>query len=86
MYASLYFVLKSCVYSFLLWLQTYLSEELNYTTEEGAAISTVSDIGAMIGGLSLGFVSDKLYGRRGPVAFVSVIIPNVSMYLIAFGI
>ena len=39
----------------------------------------------MIGGLGLGIISDKLYGKRGPVAFVALIFANITVYLIAFG-
>jgi sugar phosphate permease len=68
----------------LLWLQLYLKEELNYTVQMGANISTVLDVGAMIGSTSMGYISDKLYGKRAPVAFVAVIFSNIVVYNIAF--
>jgi sugar phosphate permease len=68
----------------LLWLQLYLKEELSYTVQMGANISTVLDIGAMIGSTSMGYISDRLYGKRAPVAFAAVICANIVVYNIAF--
>jgi sugar phosphate permease len=84
LYSSLYFILKLTVYSMLLWLQLYLKEELSYSVQMGANISTVLDIGAMIGSTSMGYISDKLYGKRAPVAFVAVVFANIVIYNIAF--
>lgn len=38
----------------------------------------------MIGSTSLGLLSDRFYGKRGPVAFGSVIIANFLIYFITF--
>jgi sugar phosphate permease len=61
-----------------------LAEVLHYTPHEGANLSTALDIGAMIGATTMGFISDKFYGKRGPVAFVATCLANVLIYTIAF--
>ena len=42
------------------------------------------DVGAIIGSTSMGYISDRLYGKRTPVAFVAVVLANVTIYLITF--
>lgn len=61
-------------------------EVLHYSIHEGANTSTILDIGAIIGSTLLGFISDKLYGKRGPVTFTSVCISCILIYALAFGI
>ena len=60
-------------------------EELDYSVHEGANTSTVLDVGAIIGSTMLGYISDKYYGKRGPIAFTSVCISCVLIYAISFG-
>lgn len=42
------------------------------------------DIGAVIGSTSMGYISDKLNGKRSPVAFVAVILANLMIYILTF--
>lgn len=41
------------------------------------------DVGAILGSIVLGFVSDRMYGKRSPVALVAVASSMVIMYYLA---
>ena len=86
LYASTFFGLKFAVYSMLLWLHLYLQGELLYTKQESANVSAVFDSGAMIGSIVLGYISDRVYRTRSPVAFVAIIAATGLSYLISFGV
>ena len=58
----------------LLWLPTFLKESsLQYTEQQVANLSTTIDLGAMFGSIALGLLSDLMYGKRSPVAFMALI-------------
>jgi MFS transporter, OPA family, solute carrier family 37 (glycerol-3-phosphate transporter), member 3 len=40
------------------------------------------DVGAIIGSLSLGFISDRMHGRRSIVAFISIVIASTTSFCI----
>lgn len=42
------------------------------------------DVGAVIGSTLMGFISDKINGKRAPVAFVAIILSNVIIYILTF--
>lgn len=68
----------------LLWLHLYLQGELHYTKQESANVSAVFDIGAMLGSITLGYLSDKLYKTRSPVAFIAILAATAFSYMICF--
>lgn len=70
----------------LLWLHLYLQGELLYTKQESANVSAVFDTGAMIGSVALGYISDRVYRTRSPVAFVAIIFATAFSYIISFGV
>lgn len=57
----------------LLWLPLLLKEYLGYSVYQIANLSSFFDSGAIIGSFTLGYLSDKLYSKRSPIAFLAVI-------------
>ncbi|CDW72436.1 sugar phosphate exchanger 3 [Stylonychia lemnae] len=72
-YASTLFCIKLAVNSMLLWLPLLLKEYLGYTVHQIANLSSFFDTGAIFGSFILGYISDKLYSKRSPIAFVAVL-------------
>ena len=83
LYSSAFFCLKFAVYSMLLWLQLYL-RAVNFTTYESANVSTLFDVGALLGSMALGYLSDKLWAKRSPVAFGAILVSIALSYIITF--
>ncbi|RID52856.1 hypothetical protein BRARA_G00291 [Brassica rapa] len=72
-------------YTFLYWLPYYLRHQAVagvYISHKTAGIlSTVFDIGGVFGGISAGFISDKIKARAlTSIAFLSLSIPVLIMY------
>jgi len=59
-YSFCYFCLKFSVYGILYWLPLYitLNADQDYTDHQIALTAAMYDVGAIIGALFLGFVSD----------------------------
>ena len=86
MYSSTFFCIKLAVYCVGLELQLYLSSLTSpvYTSQERANVSTLFDVGAIIGSMFLGIASDKLFVKRSPVAFSAAIVANILGYVLTF--
>jgi OPA family glycerol-3-phosphate transporter-like MFS transporter 3 len=82
LYSSAFFCTKMAVYCLLLMLPTYLNGK-NYEHHDIANVQTAIDVGAILGSIALGYISDKMYGKRSPVAFVAVTISMSVMYYLA---
>jgi sugar phosphate permease len=84
LYSSAFFCTKMAVYCLLLWMPTFLkTSRLHYEDQDVANLSTVIDLGAMFGSIVLGYISDKMHGKRSPVALVAVIFSIILTYVIA---
>ncbi|CAN8255067.1 unnamed protein product [Cochlearia groenlandica] len=86
-FAFCLFFSKLVAYTFLYWLPYYLrhtSVAGVYLTHKTAGIlSTVFDIGGVFGGISAGFISDKIKARAlTAIIFLSLSIPALIMYRI----
>lgn len=84
-YAYCLFFSKLVAYTFLYWLPFYIrhtavaGEHLTHTTS--GILSTVFDIGGVVGGVSAGFVSDWLGARAiTSVMFLSLSVPSLILY------
>ena len=75
------------VYILLLWLPTFLKDsELKYNDDQVANLSTVIDLGAMVGSMALGYISDLMYGKRSPVALGAVLISIALSFVLTFNV
>jgi MFS transporter, OPA family, solute carrier family 37 (glycerol-3-phosphate transporter), member 3 len=83
LYSSAFFCTKMAVYCLLLQLPMYLHEVLKYDDGRIANVQTTIDIGGILGSILLGLVSDKMYGKRSPVAFVAVSASMGMMYYLS---
>ena len=61
------------VYCLLLDLPTFL-RTLKYSDQEIANLQTSIDVGAILGSMTLGFISDRMHGKRSPVSLIAVTI------------
>jgi sugar phosphate permease len=72
------------VFCLLLWLPTFLKTELKYDDSQVANLSTVIDLGAMLGSIALGLISDLMHGKRSPVALVAVIFASALSFTLTY--
>jgi sugar phosphate permease len=87
LYSSAFFCTKMAVYILLLWLPTFLKDsELKYNDDQVANLSTVIDLGAMVGSMALGYISDLMYGKRSPVALGAVLISIALSFVLTFNV
>lgn len=85
LYSSALFCTKLAVYCLLLWLPLFLeSERLLYTESQVANLSTLIDLGAMLGSIVLGKVSDLLYGKRSPVALFALVFSAAISFVVTY--
>ena len=80
LYSSALFLTKMAVYNLLLQLPTFLKKDPHfnppYSEQDTANLSTVIDVGAMLGSIFLGKLSDFLYGKRSPIALGALLISS----------
>lgn len=81
---SLFFV-KLVNYTFLYWLPGYIKHSTNLTEKESADLSTVLDIGGLLGGIAAGVMSD-MTGKSATTCAIMLLL-SVPMLLVyqAFG-
>ena len=60
----------------MLWLPMFLQKMNNYTDYETAATASGLDIGYVVGGVLIGYLSDLTYSRRTPLAVLSIILAS----------
>jgi OPA family glycerol-3-phosphate transporter-like MFS transporter 3 len=85
LYGFSFFCVKFAVYSLLLWLPLFLSNELNYSNTAIANMQTASDIGNLFGGAFLGLLSDLCYSKRSPAGIFAVLGSGIISLYITFG-
>ena len=82
LYGFTFFCIKFAVYSLLLWMPLFLTEELSFENSGIANIQTLYETGTVIGAIILGFLSDKFYSRRSPIGVISITVSIfISFYL-----
>lgn len=85
LYSSAFFCTKMAVFCLLLILPTFLKKsDLHYKDADVANVSTLIDVGAMLGSMALGYCSDLLHGKRSPVALCAVIFSMILTYTLTF--
>lgn len=86
-YAMTSFCLKFAVGTYLVNKFTWLTDEhgLNLGNNRNY-VSNAFDIGSLLGSIVLGLLSDKLFSKRSPVAFLACIIAAISTWGVCFGV
>jgi len=84
-YAFCLFFSKLVAYTFLYWLPYYLRHTavagVNLSHKTAGILSTVFDVGGVLGGISAGFISDKIKARAlTSITFLALSIPALIMY------
>ncbi|XP_065184692.1 sugar phosphate exchanger 3-like [Sycon ciliatum] len=72
-YSLAYACLKLVNYSLFFWLPFYLTDSLHWSRTLASKLSTLYDIGAIVGG-TLGGITSDLIGHRSPVLSLMLII------------
>ncbi|XP_033641154.1 glucose-6-phosphate exchanger SLC37A2-like isoform X1 [Asterias rubens] len=81
---SLFFC-KLVSYTFLFWLPFYIDSTTDLNDAQSADLSTLFDVGGVLGGIVIGFLSD-VTGASATVSFVALIISAPLVYIYnAFG-
>lgn len=75
---------KCSTYGMLFWLPTYAKDELDFDDAARGLIAISFDLGTIVGSISLGFISDLIYKKRSPVAFVGLLLGSVFFLLVVF--
>lgn len=77
-YSLSYFCIKFSSYGLMLWLPLYLKNDDNqYSDYEMASAAATLDIGNVIGGVMIGYLTDLTYSRRTPIAVVSILLATI---------
>ena len=69
-----YLGLKLANYSIMLWLPKYASIELDFGDGGKALIASLYDVGTITGSISLGYLSDWLWGKRIIISFFGLLL------------
>jgi sugar phosphate permease len=72
-YGMAYFCLKLIRYSLLFWLPFYLHTAAGFDLERSGYMSTSFDLGGALGSVGLGWLSDRMHGRRAATAIGSLL-------------
>lgn len=84
LYSASFFCTKLAVYSLMLWLPLFLSENLDYQDQMIANLSTVLDAGAIVGSMGLGILSDLTYGKRSFIALGAVVCSIIISFVLTY--
>lgn len=80
-YCICFSCLKALNYTLFFWLPLYLDDMLS-SDIQADNISMSFDFGQIIGGLIIGFYSDKIL-KRSPILFISMLIATIPVFLFA---
>uniref|UniRef100_A0A3B4ZZL9 Solute carrier family 37 member 1 n=1 Tax=Stegastes partitus TaxID=144197 RepID=A0A3B4ZZL9_9TELE len=72
---------KLVSYTFLFWLPLYMTKAAHLDAKKAGDLSTLFDVGGIVGGILAGVISDKL-GKRATTCAVMLLLaaPTVSLY------
>lgn len=73
-YSMAFFCVKFSVYSYLLWMPTYLTKYAQLSKQKTANLLSFFELGTLFGGFLLGFLSDLAYGKRSPIILLSTLL------------
>ena len=78
-YASAFFCAKFALYVVFLSLFEFL-DYIGLKSQQQANVSTMNDIGGILGSISMGYLSDLTYGKRSPVSLFAIVMTCVIFY------
>lgn len=77
-----FFFIKFSIYAILLWMPLFLNTVLGYENHAIANILTLYEVATMTGTCILGSITDRMYGKRSPIAVLAIIMATcVSTYM-----
>uniref|UniRef100_A0A671Y2I6 Solute carrier family 37 member 1 n=1 Tax=Sparus aurata TaxID=8175 RepID=A0A671Y2I6_SPAAU len=78
---------KLVSYTFLFWLPLYITKAAHLDAKKAGDLSTLFDVGGIVGGILAGVISDKL-GKRATTCAIMLLLaaPTVSMLLVCGGL
>ena len=77
-----YFLTKPCRYAILFWGPKYIQEKLGSGMAESGLVSSLFELAGIVGALSAGIVSDRIFGsRRMPVCVITLAVLGVFMFV-----
>ena len=81
-----YFMMVSVLYGLMTWIPTYLVKEAGYSFTKMGFVAAAPWVGGLIGAVSGGYVSDKLFKRRRKPTMLITAISTVIMMVIMLNI
>uniref|UniRef100_A0AAR2LX78 Major facilitator superfamily (MFS) profile domain-containing protein n=1 Tax=Pygocentrus nattereri TaxID=42514 RepID=A0AAR2LX78_PYGNA len=75
---------KLVSYTFLFWLPLYITKAAQLDSKEAGDLSTLFDVGGIVGGILAGVVSDKL-GKRATTCAVMLLLAAPTVCFLTFG-
>lgn len=79
-YSLSYACLKLVNYSFLFWLPYYLEKAYGWNEALADKLSVWYDVGSIIGGIVIGYISDRLH-TRAPIVGLMLLVSPVVLYV-----
>ena len=78
-----YFLTKPTRYAILFWGPKYIQEKLGGGMAESGFVSSLFELSGIVGALSAGIISDRVFGsRRMPVCVIALTVMGVFMFVI----
>lgn len=77
-----YFTMVSVLYGIMTWIPTYLVQEAGYSFTKMGFVAAAPWVGGLIGAVSGGYISDKVFGgRRKPTMLITAVSTVVMMFV-----
>ena len=84
LYGFAFFCIKFSIYAILLWMPIFLHTTRHYENHEIANLLTVYELTTLTGTVILGPLTDITYGKRSPIAVVSIALASLAAFILTF--
>ena len=81
-YAFSYFCAKMALQVVFFSLFEFLDDEFAFGGQKNANISTMNDVGGLLGSFAIGYISDLTYSKRSPSTIVACFLSCVIWYML----
>ena len=81
-YAMAYFCAKMALQVVFFSLFEFLDDVFSFGGQKNANISTMNDVGGLLGSFCIGYISDMMYGKRSPITIVFLVLSCVIWYML----